>query len=541
MNNKKVLKDYFNGVNIKNPKVTVLMSIYNGEKYLHQAINSILNQTFKDFEFLIINDGSTDGTAEILQSYNDFRIRIINNEKNIGLTKSLNKGLKLAKGDYIARMDADDISLPERFERQVEFLNKNKKMGLVGTFWYTIDENGQEIDISKPTNSIYAVHFMCHGTSMIRKRCLDKIGFYREVFEFAQDYDLWLRIADKYEIKNIKEPLYKLRIRDDSISLKKKTQQNLYASLAIKMAKERKKYGRDRLSIATEYEANKIRDQRLKASGIKKRKLLSYNYSIWSKAAFVSGEDEKSFYCAINAFTWYPLNYRIWNILIKAIFGKFKDNPIKLIFQCLNFLFIRVNNLRRRILQQLVSLNFLRTYKIWWNYLARDIDEKWGTIRHDYALLSRIISSSKPRRILDIGCGSGRLFPLYNDLKINEVVGIDISNKALKIANSRYSYSNIKTYNQHILDLNFPIHYFDLVISNRVLQHIPQNEIEIVIKKLTELGKRIYINEMYDSDHFGESFYLFKYDYILLFDKFGFQVIERGCLGKQTWFLFGKR
>ena len=126
---------------MKNPKVAVLMSVYNGEKYLREAINSILSQTFNDFEFLIINDGSTDGTADILKSYTDSRIKIINNEKNIGLTKSLNKGLKIAKGEYIARQDADDISMPERLKEEVAFLEIHKDYAVVGTFVKILNEN----------------------------------------------------------------------------------------------------------------------------------------------------------------------------------------------------------------------------------------------------------------------------------------------------------------------------------------------------------------------------------------------------------------
>jgi len=142
--------------------------------------------------------------------------------------------------------------------------------------------------------------------------------------------------------------------------------------------------------------------------------------------------------------------------------------------------------------------------------------------------------------VLDIGCGSGRLFPLYNDLKIKEVIAQDVSSKALKIAKDRYRFSNIKLTNKDILDLNFPKHYFDLIISNRVLQHIPHDEIEVVVKKLTGLGNYVYINEMSDSDYTGESFYLFKHDYIALFNKLGFKITQKGLIGRQTWFLFGK-
>src|SRR5215467_8249434 len=104
------------------PKVTVLLTVYNGERYLHEAIDSILGQTFQDFEFLIINDGSTDGTRELILSYHDRRIRLIDNEYNIGQTRSLNRGLVLAMGQFLARQDADDISEPDRLASQVAFL-----------------------------------------------------------------------------------------------------------------------------------------------------------------------------------------------------------------------------------------------------------------------------------------------------------------------------------------------------------------------------------------------------------------------------------
>ena len=127
---------------MKNPRITVLMSVYNGEKYLKEAIDSVLSQTFKDFEVLIINDGSIDKTSKILKTYKDPRIRIINNKKNIGLTKSLNKGLKLARGEYIARMDDDDVSKPNRLEKQFEFMEKNSKYAVVGSFIEIIDSKG---------------------------------------------------------------------------------------------------------------------------------------------------------------------------------------------------------------------------------------------------------------------------------------------------------------------------------------------------------------------------------------------------------------
>jgi hypothetical protein len=296
------------------------------------------------------------------------------------------------------------------------------------------------------------------------------------------------------------------------------------------MAEERKKYGKDRLSKVSHEETIRIRDQRLKVSGIKRRKVLSHTYSTWSQAAFALGEYKKSYHYAIDALNQYILNCHAWDALVKLAARKFVGTVDRVL----------LDHLKRKIIKTALSLNIPWARKKYWNHRASDIDQKWGMEKHDYDLLGKIILSIKPNRLLEIGCGSGRLFPLYSDLKVKEVLGQDISRQALIIAKERYPFSNVNTTNQSILNLEFPRYYFDLVISNRVLQHIPQSEIEEVIRKLTDLGKKIYINEMYNSDFIGESFYMFKHDYVELFRKFGFEVIQKGLLGKQTWFLFTK-
>jgi glycosyltransferase involved in cell wall biosynthesis len=231
---------------MKNPKVTVLMSVYNGEKYLKEAIDSILNQTFKDFEFLIINDGSTDRTKEILSSYDDSRIKIIVNEKNIGLTKSLNKGLKVAKGEYIARQDADDISTTERLRKEVDFLDNNKEYTVVGTFLNVMDENSKIIGkIDKPIENGEIKKFLqkdnciAHGSAMIRKYDLLNVGLYDGSIEKAQDYELFLRISEKYKLYNIPEYLYIWRRSKDNISSKHLNEQRHY--VVVSKVKNKKK------------------------------------------------------------------------------------------------------------------------------------------------------------------------------------------------------------------------------------------------------------------------------------------------------------
>jgi glycosyltransferase involved in cell wall biosynthesis len=226
----------------KKPKISVIMSIYNGEKYLREAIESILNQTFTDFEFIIVNDGSTDNSLEIIQSYDDKRIKIINNEKNIGLTKSLNKAIKQARGEYIARQDADDISLPNRFEEQLKYFEEHPEVALLGTSVYLIDENGKilgkHIVLAKPgIKDLFNGNQFNHGSVMFKKDVADDSGGYNELFRYVQDYELWLRIAKYYEVRNLTQILYKLRSHDENVGLKNWEESTLYRFLALRLTR----------------------------------------------------------------------------------------------------------------------------------------------------------------------------------------------------------------------------------------------------------------------------------------------------------------
>jgi len=209
------------------PKVSVLMSVYNGEEYLRVAIESILNQTFSDFEYIIINDCSTDGSREIILSYNDPRIRLIDNVSNQGLTKSLNIGIDAALGEYIARMDADDISLPDRFKKQIEFLHKNPETAMVGSSAIYVDETGKElhtVNVYIPPDLILARLFFGNvfvHTSVMGKSNLFKKFKYDVSLLHAQDYYLWSQIAFENKVANIEEPLVKYRVHNQSISVSK--------------------------------------------------------------------------------------------------------------------------------------------------------------------------------------------------------------------------------------------------------------------------------------------------------------------------------
>jgi len=226
------------------PKVSVIMGIYNTQniELLKKAIESILNQTYKDFEFIICDDGSTDSTYEIVKELtkSDSRVMLIKNEKNMGLAYSLNHCLSVASGEYIARMDADDISLLNRFEEQVKFLDYNKEYSLVGSCADLIDENSTTWGTRKvkeyPSKEdfLFGTCFI-HPTIMIRKTILKEMNGYRVAPETkrAEDYDLFMRIYSKgYKGYNIQKVLY--QYREDKLSYKRRSFKYRFGELKVR-------------------------------------------------------------------------------------------------------------------------------------------------------------------------------------------------------------------------------------------------------------------------------------------------------------------
>ena len=204
-----------------NPKVSILMCVYNGESHLRQAVKSILEQTFKDFEFIIVDDGSKDSSWQILTEYStkDSRIVLIQNEKNLGLEKSLNKGLAATKGEYFARQDADDVSITNRLQLQVDFLDNHPEVGALGTSVELIDDKGNTIGKnSLPTDheSLQSLlllnNFMHHSTLMVRRSLMQKLGGYDEDMRYAEDYDLWWRLSCLSRLATLPSILLKRRV-----------------------------------------------------------------------------------------------------------------------------------------------------------------------------------------------------------------------------------------------------------------------------------------------------------------------------------------
>ncbi|HJO95127.1 MAG TPA: glycosyltransferase [Victivallales bacterium] len=210
------------------PQVSIVMPVYNGAKYLSETLESIFTQTYNNFELIVVNDSSTDDSLTIIKSYNDLRVRIINNIENMGQTSSLNVGVRHSQGKYIAIQDQDDISLPNRIEKQVNFLRAKKEIIVLGTNGYIIDSNGKQINLFTPfyTDSyalklglIFNVQTIIHSSVMFNKKIIyNEFKGYHQGFKFYQDYDLWSRVVRKYKIMNLSDKLIKHRLHHSSAS-----------------------------------------------------------------------------------------------------------------------------------------------------------------------------------------------------------------------------------------------------------------------------------------------------------------------------------
>lgn len=211
------------------PLLTVFTPAFNLENYIAETITSILNQTFQDFEYLIIDDCSNDATVQIIESFKDPRIKLIKNNSNQGISYNRNLAIEKAKGIYLAMIDGDDLALPDRLQEQVEFLQKNKDYGILGTEVININENGDPIngvvkykipDNEIPSRMLFN-NYIATSSAMIRLSSLGDIRFKKE-YIVAEDYEVWIRLIRNSKIGHIRKPLTKYRIHSTSISIQKK-------------------------------------------------------------------------------------------------------------------------------------------------------------------------------------------------------------------------------------------------------------------------------------------------------------------------------
>jgi glycosyltransferase involved in cell wall biosynthesis len=206
------------------PKVTVLMPVFNAGPYLREAVDSILGQSFRDFELIAINDGSTDNSADILRSYQNPRLRFVENERNLGIIATLNRGLGMATGEYVARMDSDDVSLPERLAKQVAFMDAHPEVGVCGA-WIRFIGDASPVTARYPEKhesircQLLFSNALAHPTVIMRRALLERYSLrYRDEYRSAEDYDLWRRCAGLFQLHNLPEVLLHYRVLSTGIT-----------------------------------------------------------------------------------------------------------------------------------------------------------------------------------------------------------------------------------------------------------------------------------------------------------------------------------
>ena len=206
------------------PRVTVLMAVFNGERHLRAAIDSILEQSFSDFELLIVDDASTDSSMSIVADYDDTRIVVVGNEQNLGLTKSLNRGLAVARGEYVARLDADDLAHPDRLALQVAHLDRHPTHALVASAYQRIGDDGTRYPSRAAPLTAEGIRWrllflnaFAHSSVTFRRGVTTALGGYDEAFVYAQDYELWSRLADRHPVAALPQEL--AAYRDSAVSM----------------------------------------------------------------------------------------------------------------------------------------------------------------------------------------------------------------------------------------------------------------------------------------------------------------------------------
>jgi len=262
-----------------NIEVSVVMSVYNGENYLREAIDSILGQTYKYFEFIIIDDGSTDSSAEIIRSYTDPRILLIQQE-NKGLAAALNNGIMKTKGKYIARMDADDRSHPERLLKQVEFMHNNAHCVVLGTQAVVMTAEGEELFVTELPAEDGAIKARLslrnpfyHGSVMFVKEIYQKAGGYSEdAIHFIEDSLLWNRLSKFGEMNNLKDPYFYYRLVPDSLSNRPRKVDRYLSKIVLKASTTHS------IGEADKYRLNLL-NNKMKKKGSRARRA-SYNWVI---------------------------------------------------------------------------------------------------------------------------------------------------------------------------------------------------------------------------------------------------------------------
>ena len=308
------------------PKISVIMSVFNGEKYLREAIDSVLRQSFRDLELIIINDASTDQTQEILESYPDPRIRVFTNIENTGPAGSLNKAISLSRGEYIAVLDADDVAMAKRLEESVFFLKKNEDVGLVGTSFCVIDGTGETLETrSVPVEdkairqALRTDNCFCHSSIMMRKKCVESIGCYRDGLDLSQDNDLYLRFSESFKLGGIDKPLCKWRLNPLSLCNTKPANLIRSGDLVRELSRERRERGHDRLEGLIGEEKKRLIDEAVFKSKPGDNRIAANYYIYWVRLFYLKGKYSEASRWLARSLKRDPFCRKAWPLVFKIL------------------------------------------------------------------------------------------------------------------------------------------------------------------------------------------------------------------------------
>jgi hypothetical protein len=298
------------------------MSVYNARAdFLRSAVESILAQSCDQFELILIDDGAERQIKNVLREYTDRRIRLIMHEENLGLARSLNEGITLARGKYLARQDADDVSMAMRIERQVKFLEANPDVVLLGTAFQVIDERERKLSIVRMGEQdedlrrlLLSKNCFCHGSVMMRRDAVIQVGGYREL-ETCQDYDLWLRLAERSRIANLPDPLYHWRLTGSAVSIRKAMTQTAHVALVQRMAAERRTSGTDRFHEYAKHSVEGEQDHRESLWGFPMKEPAAVHL-LQSARLFAYGDPLGAMRSGLKGLAADPLNRRLWSLLL---------------------------------------------------------------------------------------------------------------------------------------------------------------------------------------------------------------------------------
>jgi len=453
---------------LQKPKISVILPVYNDEAFISETIESILNQTFQNFELIIINDGSSDSTYDMINSKKDDRIKLINNKKNHGIAYSLNRGLEMANSDFIARIDSNDIALPIRLEKQYTFLINNPNVGLVTSPVIEQYQDGFERIAGDylpskaiPANLLFT-NCIYHTAVMLRSRAIPKEGFNENYA--CEDYHMWSKILFFWQIKILREPLTKVRDLEGGLRYLQKNKDD-----SIRVRKELLcKIGMNK-NIINMGLHDKIRFFKHNKVLLKKIKFIIYFNQLYRNIC-------KSKYKKL---------FDIDDIISKNIRSMFKSEKNLFLFLFYLLIPLKLKNIpliTGHQIFKIVSKNYFKRenevlegelYNQKWNYL-----NSLSELGH-YSIINGYISFFKSKNILDVGCGEGILFSKVNPELYDKYVGIDISKTAIK------SFQKIKNKKTELVISDLTQYNsnkrFDLIIFCESLQY-PKDPIKVLTK-----------------------------------------------------------